>query len=311
MKATLKRYFLAHVREASNALTDLFRTKMASIMTIGVIGIALALPASFLMVLSNAKALAETLEGAPQISIFLKTSVTEEKRSLLEKRFKEDPKIAKFQYISKEQALKEFTQDLNLQEVVNLMPENPLPATFVLSLKELPSNASSEEMLQSYTQSLRNFPEVESVQLDLDWVKRLSSGLNVAERLVTGLTTLLALAVLMVVGNTLRLHIENKKDVIEVSKWVGATDAFVRRPFLYLGLWYGICGSMVALLIVLSLSLWIGVAALDLLSLYQSSLHLIGLSFSNALLLLLLGALLGLGGAWLSVGRQLRNLRPC
>lgn len=307
MKAAIKLYFFYHLRECSSTLKDLWSTKMASIMTIAVIGIALALPSSFLMILVNAKALTHTLEGAPQLSVFLQTSVSDEQRQALAARFREDPTIAKFEYISKEQALKDFSEGLNVQEVVKLLPENPLPAVFVLQLRTLFANDAAAN---AFTASLQALPGVESIHLDLDWVKRLSSGLKVADRLVTGLTSLLALAVLLVIGNTLRLHIENKKDVIEVANLVGATDGYIRRPFLYLGLWYGLFGAMLALAIVFVLSFWISISASELLSLYQSNLKLEGLGLVNGALLLLLGGLLGLGGAGFAVGRHLRTFKP-
>lgn len=330
MKAAIKAYLDAHLRELPVTLKDLWSTKIASFMTILVIGIALALPSIFLMLFTNIKALAGTLESAPQISVFLKSSVSEDKRTLLEKTFKANPAISKVQYISKEEALKELSEGLsaqntqntqntrdtqntententlNAQNTLSLLPENPLPSVFVLHLPL----SIGEKSLQSLMQSIRVLPEVENVFIDLEWVKRLGTGLKVLNRLVTGITLLLSLAVLMVIGNTLRLHIENKKNSIEVAKLVGATDAFVRRPFLYLGFWYGIFGAIMALCLTLLLFSWVKNAASELLGLYKSSLKLEGLDMMNAGLLLLLGALLGIGGAFLSVGRHLRSLRP-
>lgn len=307
MKQVIKTYLLSHFQDCFNTFKDLWRTKMASLMTLSVVGIALALPTSFLTILTNVKSLAQTLEGAPQISVFLNSSVNEDSRLQLEKQWQQDARIAKLEYISKESALKEFSAHLNVQEVVNLLPENPLPAAYILYLKEI---SPDEKILETMIQNLRTLPEVENVHLDLDWVKRLASAMKVADRLVTGLTTLLALAVLLVIGNTLRLHVENKKDVIEVSKLVGATDNFVRRPFLYLGFWYGILGASLAVIMVLLLTYWINLSATELLMLYQSNLKIIVLGFKNAAVLLLLGALLGLAGAWLAVGRHLRTLQP-
>jgi cell division transport system permease protein len=157
---------------------------------------------------------------------------------------------------------------------------------------------------------LQQLPEVELAQMDLQWVQRLYSLLAVGQRVTLALALLLGLGVLLVTGNTIRLAIENRRDEILVIKLVGGTDAYVRRPFLYTGLWYGLGGSIVAGLLLSLVMLWLDGPVGLLAALYQSRFELHGLGFAGTLMLALAGALLGLAGAWLAVARHLGAIVP-
>jgi cell division transport system permease protein len=153
-------------------------------------------------------------------------------------------------------------------------------------------------------------PEVELAKLDTEWLERLYTLLTLAKRVVVIISLLFSIAVLLIIGNTIRLDIQNRYQEIVVTKLIGATDAFIRRPFLYGGLWYGLFGGILCWLIVeLSMLLLAGPFA-RLNVLYQSDFNLIRFGFSDFFVLIVLSSLLGLAGSWLAVARHLNDIEP-
>jgi len=161
--------------------------------------------------------------------------------------------------------------------------------------------------MERLAEKLENYPEIDLVQMDLEWVSRLRSILRISERAIFIISGLLALTVLLVIGNTIKLNIENRKAEIEVSKLIGASASYIRRPFLYTGIWYGLFGGVISLVLV-HLALISFVAPVnELAKLYSSTFVISGLSIINTLLILFASSTLGLIGAWIAVGRHLRN----
>lgn len=296
-----------HRLVAGSSLARLFGQPIASLLTWLVIGIALALPASLFVGLDNLQQLTGGWDGAARISLFLRDSVTESEGRSLGERLGERTDIADFSYISREQALQEFGQLSGFGKLLAELPSNPLPAVVVLQ-PEL--QATSADAMESLLQELQQLPEVELAQMDLQWVQRLYSLMYLGKRATLALALLLGVGVLLVTGNTIRLAIESRRDEILVTKLVGGTDAYVRRPFLYTGLWYGLGGSIVAWLLLAALVLWLGEAVGSVVGLYNSPFVLQGLGWRNTLLLLLAGSVLGLAGAWLAVSRHLGAITP-
>jgi cell division transport system permease protein len=187
------------------------------------------------------------------------------------------------------------------------LEDNPLPVLIIVSPG---GEALSAEVAGQLQRELQAMAGVDEAVLDMAWVQRLNALMALAQRFVLALGLLFALGVLLIVGNTIRLAIENRRDEIVVVKLVGGSDAFVRRPFMYTGLWYGLGGAVLAWFIV-ALALW-GLRAplAELASLYQSSFALRGLSATRSLLLLAAGSGLGLLGAWLAVARHLTAIQP-
>ena len=300
--------YLAHHRAvAADSLQRLWRTPLPSLMTWLVIGIALALPTGLLVSLANLEQLSRNWDGAAQISLFLTrtASSADSERLLRELRVRDD--IAGVEYISAEQALAEFQQFSGYGRVLESLESNPLPAVIVVRPREQALSAASTARLQA---ELEQLAEVDRAVLDLEWVQRLYALMDLGQRLALALAALLAVGVLLVIGNTIRLAIESRRDEILVVKLVGGTNAFVRRPFLYTGIWYGLGGGLIAWLIVL-MALWLlGEPVATLAGLYRSDFSLSGLGIANSLLLLGGSALLGLLGAWLAVGRHLDAIEP-
>jgi len=182
-----------------------------------------------------------------------------------------------------------------------------LPAVLVVK----PSQGFARpEVVRGLVQRLQAMPEVESTQLDWAWLERLHALVGLADRAMTLVGAVLAVAVLFIVGNTIRLAIENRREEIIITKLVGATDAFIRRPFIYGGIWYGLAGGFIALMIVDGVLWGMSGPVERLAALYKSNFQLGMIGGAETLAILLVGAFLGWLGAWLAVGRHLRHIEP-
>ncbi len=303
----LKNYLLRHAQTALFSLGRLYRTPVASLMTAAVIGIAFAMPAGLYLLVDNLQQLGQRWDGSASLSLFLKQDIREERAHNLAERLRTWPEIASVQLVTPDQALAEFRELSGFGDALDALESNPLPG--VLTVKPSAGHGDAEQsgFLQD---KLGRLPEVEIAQLDLQWVKRFGTMMEIAQRGILLVGSLLALAVLLTVGNTIRLDIFNRREEIEVSKLIGATNAFIRRPFLYSGLWYGLIGAGLAWLLV-ELAFWqLRGPVRQLAGLYQSEFALATFGLTEAFLLLLLGILLGLAGSWLAVGRHLSAIQP-
>lgn len=294
-----------HLSVAVDSLTRLLATPFGSLMTWAVIAIALSLPVGLYVFLNNAQLVSSNWDGSAQISLYLKENVQESTGKNLTKTLQMDSEIAETHYLSREQTLAEFKEFSGFGEALNYLDDNPLPP--VIIVRPAISGIASQQALVERLQAL---PEVEEAQLDLAWVKRLYHIMELGQRTITALGLLLGLAVLLVVGNTIRLAIENRRQEIVVVKLIGATDAFVRRPFLYTGIWYGLGGGLLSWVLVNASLYWLDAPIRSLASAYASDFSLIGLSLQDSLLLLISSTLLGWLGAWIAVGRHLSKVEP-
>lgn len=294
---------LRHAQTLIYALGQLSQRPLAMAMTVAVIGISLALPTALSALLENARGVLPTLEGVAQVSLFLKHGVAEADARHLGQRLVTRPDVAGVDYISPQQALAEFRRHSGLGQALDVLHENPLPWVLVLR----PRSGGHADALVNELSAL---PEVDAAQVDAQWVARLHALVVVGQRAVTVLGALLATGVLLVVGNTIRLTVEARRDEIIIMKLLGATDTFIRRPFLYTGFWYGLLGGVAALLLAAAALLALRGPVGELASLYQSDLTLSGVGIGTALLVLVGSALLGLLGSVLAVGRHLDAIEP-
>jgi cell division transport system permease protein len=212
----------------------------------------------------------------------------------------------KTEYVSREQALAEFRELSGFGEALDLLSENPLPALVLVT----PQRELGQAQINALVESLARLPEVEQAKLDQKWLERLYALLEIARRLVWMIAGLLGLAVIVVVGNTIRLDIENRREEIEVMKLIGAPDGFIRRPFLYSGFWYGLLGGVLGFIFVWAALLSIIGPTRQLALLYQSGFTLSGLSFSGTVAMLAAGIALGWLGAFWTVARHLSRIEP-
>jgi len=304
-KAGLKAWMRDHVRVAVTSLGRLYRHAGTSLMTAAVIGIALSLPAALQVLVGNARAVSGSWEGAARVSVYLKAGVSDTDARNLADTVRKMGGVADVQYITPDQALTEFKQLSGFADAVSALDKNPLPGVLVVR----PTDADPDTATNLQHQLAGN-PQVDQVRLDLQWLKRLTAILDIVRRTVDILAALLALAVIFVVGNTIRLEIGGRRTEIEVSKLLGATDSFIRRPFLYHGAWYGFGGGLIACVLVAAAVALVAAPVGRLAGLYGSAYELQGLGFLGVLGLIAGGALLGWAGSWLAVARHLRAIEP-
>ncbi|MET0027320.1 MAG: permease-like cell division protein FtsX [Candidatus Thiodiazotropha sp.] len=296
-----------HAQVALSSLGRLSRNALSSLMTCAVIGIALALPVGLHVMLHNLQQVSGSWESGASISVFLKQKVSEEQAASLAEKLRKHQRIQEVQLITRSDALQEFQRQSGFADALQALDYNPLPNLLFIQPK---TDFTTAEKAQQLVQELRLLPEADIVQLDLQWVRRLQAITIIAQRAVVVLTALLSMAVLLIVGNTIRLEIQNRRTEIEITKLIGATNAFIRRPFLYTGFWYGLFGGLIAWsLVALAISLLSGPVA-TLAQLYQSSFDLSNLDATTALILLGGSSLLGLLGSWMAVGRHLSAIQP-
>ena len=300
-------YIDHHKVVAKDSLKRLFESPSGSIMTWLVLAIALSLPMTLYIALENVKQLSGSWDQSSQISVYLKPTTLPRFAQQLNKDIATWPSVNSSHYISPDQALKEFSAQTGLSDVIAGLESNPLPA--VISV--LPKLDSKDtQALQSLQDKLLLNPHVDSVQLDLLWVKRLYQFMELGQRIVWALAALLGLAVLLIIGNTIRLSIESRRDEIRVVKLVGGTNAFVRRPFLYTGLWFGLGGGLIAWVLMSSGLYWLSGPVERLIGLYGSDFVMQGLGFKDSVLLILDAVVLGWLGAWLAVSKHLSTIEP-
>ena len=199
----------------------------------------------------------------------------------------------------------EFQEQSGLGEALRELPDNPLPGSILVTPEII-----DKEALAALLDELKSMPKVEQAQLDLLWIERLAAILKMGENFIFALSVLLIAALLLVVGNTIRLHIENRRIEIEVIKLVGGTDGYVRRPFLYMGVMYGFAGGILAWLLLAFGLEWLNESVVSLAKLYGSEFSLSGIPLEDGFSLLFGAVLLGYIGAWLAVARHLRELAP-
>jgi cell division transport system permease protein len=304
--AWVQRWSQEHARVFFATLGRLLRQPVSTFLTAAVIGITLALPASLHVLAQNVSAISYSWEGTLQASLFLKDSVSPERGRELVETLAGRAGIARASYISREQSLVEFRQLSGFGEALDLLTDNPLPAVIVVT----PRRELDQHQVSRLLDDLAQLPEVEVAKLDQKWLERLYAILAIVQRAVLIIAALLALAVIVTVGNTIRLDIENRRDEIIVMKLIGAPDGFIRRPFLYTGLWYGLFGGLIAWLLVdLALQALAGPTRY-LAGLYESSFQLSGLTWQSGFVLLLAGVLLGAAGSAWTVGRHLSRYEP-
>ncbi|MDG9885998.1 MULTISPECIES: permease-like cell division protein FtsX [Pseudomonas] len=304
-RTLLHAWLESHRSSLLDSLRRLGKQPIGSFFTCLVMAVALSLPMGLSLILSNIERLGGSWQRAAQISLYLKLDTSVRDGEALREQIRTLPGVADAEYVSREQALNEFQQQSGLGEALRELPENPLPGVVVVTPNEVDKPA-----LDALRQRLAELPHVELAQLDLVWVERLAAILKLGDRFVFGLTVLLVSALLLVIGNTIRLHIENRRTEIEVIKLVGGTDSYVRRPFLYMGALYGL-GAGILSWGVLAFGLnWLNDAVVDLSGLYGSDFALAGVPSADGLSLLLGAVLLGYIGAWIAVARHLSELAP-
>jgi cell division transport system permease protein len=288
------------------SLKRMWYNPVSTWITLAAIAIALSLPTGLHLLLKNMQTLTDDKRELPSISLFMKQDITEQQARDRAELLSGMTEIESVLVVTRDDALEEFRQITGFAETLETLDENPLPHVLVVTPR-LNLLGDMDKEMERLSRKLKNFNDIEVVQMDIEWVQRLRAIIRIAERIVIVVFVLLALTVLLVVGNTIRLDIENRKEEIDVTRFIGATRSYIRRPFLYGGLWYGLFGGIISLVIVHISLLFLISPINQLAKLYASHFTLNGLDIIMTLKILLLSCILGLVGAWLAVGRHLRK----
>lgn len=296
----MKSWLMHHLHVMQFTLRRLRTTPISNMLNILVIGIALSLPTGGYVLLQNIQSLSDKLAGTPQISVFLSMNVSQDDISRISKQLQQHSAISRVEFVPREQALLQLQRSTGLSDVIGGLAQNPLPHAFIVYPKS--NDAQKLEVLRD---ELRTWPKFDHVQLDSAWARKLEALLKFGRLAVLMLAVLLSFALVAITFNTIRLQILTQREEIEVSKLIGASNGFIRRPFLYFGLVQGLLGGSAAwLIITVSLSL-LNTSLAELTQLYASNFSLQQLSAGDSFTLLLFSAYLGWLGALLSVAQHL------
>jgi cell division transport system permease protein len=307
MKAAVDAWLGRHAQTLIGSLGRIVRNPLATAMTVAVIAVALALPLFFNVLLQNTRSATANWNQAFELSVYLTRKAGPERAEALAKQLRGRADVAQVRVITADQALAEFRTASGFGKALDALDGNPLPNTLVVTPTLA---ASTPEATVALKTSLETLADVDAVQLDTEWVQRLNAMLDVLRRVLWLTGGLLGLSVVLVVGNTIRLDILNRRDEIEVMKLVGATDGFARRPFLYSGVWYGLGGGIGAVIVVAVAVEVLSKPLGRLASLYGSQFQLAGLSFGSVARILGLSVVLGWLGSWIAATRHIRATEP-
>jgi len=299
-------WFARHVSTSIGSLGRLFRQPFASLMIILVIAVTLAIPAALNLVVKNARSVSEGWDNALDFSIYLDRGLNESEAEALARLIQQRADVESVQLITASEALIEFKRQSGFGEALDHLSENPLPHTLVVR----PGAANTSQSMILLQEELGNLPEADVVQVDTDWVRRFHAILDIVKQAIVIGASLLGIAIIVIIGNTIRLDIQNRREEIEVTKLIGASNAFVRRPFLWSGFWYGLFGGLLALGLVQYGLYLLEQPAARLAGLYQSDVTVLSLTLVESLTILGVGIALGLVGSWFAAARHMRRIEP-
>jgi len=303
----MKQWLERHIQTIVGSLGRLWRQPLATLLTVLVIGIALALPACLHVLVQNVRAASGGWNNALDVSVYLKQGTSLDDARKVADRVRQRRDVADVTLIPADKAFEEFSRSSGFGEALGALKDNPLPHALIVRPAE---DFRDPAMVATMTEEIGKLEAVDIVQLDTEWVSRFNAMLDVVRRVVFLAAGLFALGVLVIVGNTIRLDIENRREEIEVTKLLGGSDAFVRRPFLYNGVWYGLGGGLVAWLVVAVVIILLSDPVRRIAGLYGSSFDLHGLGPEGSLALVAGGIVLGWMGSFVAASRELRGIEP-
>lgn len=300
-------FWVNNLRQIITSLGEIWRTPVASVMTILVMGLSLTLPATLHIIVKNVQSINLEWDSASEISLFLNDGLTEQQISSAIRRISAYDEVDSLRYISKQDAVDEFKALSGFGQALQYLEHNPLPASFIVTPTK---NYRQAESARDLLVKLENEREVDFGKLDIDWLARLNAIVSMLEESVITVATLLLLSVVLIIGNTIRLSIISRREEIEVMKLVGATEGFIQRPFVYTGIWYGIMGGLVAFIVVTFVVWWMQSALTEIAGLYVNDFSISGLTFGEFLTLMVIASGLGFSGAFWSVHRHIKEIEP-
>lgn len=300
-------FWIQNIRQIVTSIGEIWRTPIASAMTIAVMGLSLTLPVTLHIIVKNVQSINLEWENASEITLFLNDGLTDQQINSAIRRISAYDEVSSLRYISKEDALDEFKKLSGFGAALNYLENNPLPASFVVTPSEQYRQA---EYAKQLTLKLEKEREIDFGKIDIDWLARLNAIVGMLKESVFTVALLLLLSVVLIIGNTIRLSIISRREEIEVMKLVGATEAFIQRPFVYTGIWYGLMGGFLAFIVVTFVIWWLQSALGEISGLYMQDFIIEGLSFTEFGILMFVAAGLGFAGSYWSVHRHIREIEP-
>lgn len=299
--------FQQNFKQVFSSFSELWKTPFATLMTILVLGVALSLPSVFQVIYKNTERVTQQWDKASEISLFLKKDISEKRIQVLINKLSLYPDVDTVTHISSHQALEEFKEMSGFSKALSYLDENPLPDVLVVVPTSGAMNIASSKMLVA---KLKREQGIDLVRVDIDWIEKLQAILSIIVDIVIAIAALLLLSVLLIISNTIRLNILNQRPEIEVMKLVGATNAFIQRPFLYIGAWFGCLGGIIAWLLTFGLVQWLQSGTESLMGLYKVEFQISAMSIEEVAILIGVSTFLGFIASFISVKQYLVKIEP-
>jgi cell division transport system permease protein len=299
----MKKWLNQNIQPFNMVLVRMRQNLLGTVLICCVMGVTLSLPAILFTIIDNLGQVTSSVESKPQLSLFLKLDASSSTKQAISEQLKKHPDIAKYEFVSKESAWEQLQQNANTADISASLNKNPLPDAYFVTPKDI-----KPENVQRLQQEMQQWDGIELAQLDAKWIKRLDTVLKLGQKAIFVLVALLGFALVAIIGNTVRLQMMTQLDEIEVSKLIGATNQFIRRPFLYAGTLYGLGGGLAAWLIVLGVVAFFNTSVTEIADSYASQFR---LSLPNATItLVMLLSAVGLGwlGSFVAVTRSLARI---
>ena len=275
-------------------------------MIVLVIAVTLALPAAINVVVKNAQSISRGWDNALDFSVYLKLDISVSEAEGLARLIRQRADVESVDLVTADEALADFKLASGFGEALDQLGDNPLPHALVVR----PSPENTAASLTLLQEEIGNLPETDLVQVDTEWVQRFHAILDIVRKAIAIGAALLGIAIVVIVGNTIRLDIENRREEIEVTKLIGASNAFVRRPFLWTGFWYGLLGGASALLLVQYGLYLLKEPVSRLAGLYQGNISVATLDAGESLTIVAAAVFLGLFASWVTTARHMRRIEP-
>lgn len=295
-------YMVRHFHAAKQSIKAMIKNPFSGIMTILIIGISGALPALLFVLLESIQNVSSHWGGKPSLTVYLKPTASDTEISTLLHLLQQQPNVKDVSYISPAQGLQELKQNSHIQDMLNLLKNNPLPPVIVISLSEIKHGAQS---IAPLIDKLQHSTLVDQTNIDTTWIERINYILASAKRITLVLALILGAGLTLIVSNTIRLNTQAHYHDIQVLKFIGATTTYIRRPYLYHGLFYGGLGGLLAWSLVFSALLWISPPAQQLFASYQIAFSMTGNTLVVGIILIFISSALSITGAWIAVNHQL------
>jgi len=298
-------FFKVHFKQAKQSLRELLQRPLGNLLTLAVISMALAMPSVLYLLGKNIAQASSDVTSPSQVSAYIQERTPEARVMVLKDQLESDADVAQVEYISPQQGLDDLSQYSGFEQAISLLDDYALPGVLVIT----PSK-DDQPMIKQLADRVAQWEEITDVRLDEDWLTRLDAIKNLVSGIVITLSVLMLGSVFLIVGNTLRFNVLANKEEIQTMKLIGATNSYILRPYLYSGMWFGVLGAVSAWILTALITVLLNSRVEQLALLYDSRFRLVGLSWDESLLLVMLGTFLGCLAAKVSAQRHLKEIEP-